>query len=254
MDPTTGRGAELRRQVRDGYCHVPGVVPDDLIERVRAFADGAADGLSDEQKERTRFQGSMIRVMEHEEMLPFVFPEPGRALRSSSPWGGDPSSYTGEPVQVFLMYYLIDTNRRNGCLRVIPGSHRRRHKLHGLPPAHGLELEAAGGHHPALQPDPDEVDVPVRAGDLVIGDARLLHSAHPNHSEQRRTVITLWFLPTYPNLPERLHAFYGSRGVRDGKPEGWSDAGWRELRGVLAWYDGPVQPGEGSRIPDVRLA
>ena len=58
MEPTTERGAQLDQQlVRDGYCHVPGVVPDDLIERVRALADGAADGLSDEQKERTRSPG-----------------------------------------------------------------------------------------------------------------------------------------------------------------------------------------------------
>ncbi len=283
MDPTTEGGAGLNRQlVRDGYCHVPGVVPGDLIERVRAFADGAADGLSEEQKERTRFQGSMIQVKEHEEMLPLIVLPAAREVLAgmgypcarfmsgyiiSKPpleapplfwhqdgivWD-DPISYTGEPVQVFLMYYLIDTNRRNGCLRVIPGSHRRRHRLHGLPPAHGEDLAAAEEHHPALQPDPDEVDVPVRAGDVVIGDARLLHSAHPNVSGQRRTVITLWFLPTWPDLPRRLCAFYGSRNAREGKPAGWSDAGWRALRGVLAWYDGLVEPGEGSRIPDARL-
>ena len=283
MGAATGRGAELNRQlVRDGYCHVPGVVPGDLIERVRAFADGAADGLSEEQKERTRFQGSMIQVKEHEEMLPLIELPAAREVLAGMGYPGarfmsgyiiskpplvapplfwhqdgvvwdDPISYTDEPVQVFLMYYLIDTNRRNGCLRVIPGSHRRRHRLHGLPPAHGEDLARAEEHHPALQPDPDEVDVPVRAGDVVIGDARLLHSAHPNVSGQRRTVITLWFLPTWPDLPGRLCAFYGSRNAREGKPAGWSDAGWRALRGVLAWYDGPVEPGEGSRIPDARL-
>ena len=284
MDPTTERGAELNRQlVRDGYCHVPGVAPSDLIERVRAFADGAADRLSDAQKARTRFQGSMIQVKEHEEMLPLIALPAARAVLAEMGYPGarfmsgyiiskpplvapplfwhqdgivwdDPTSYTDEPVQVFLMYYLIDTNRRNGCLRVIPGSHRRRHRLHGLPPAHGEDLAAAEEHHPALQPDPDELDVPVRAGDVVIGDARLLHSAHPNVSGQRRTVITLWFLPTWPDLSERLHAFYGSNNAREGKPAGWSDAGWRELRGVLACYHGPAEPGEVSRIPDARLA
>ena len=284
MDPTTERGAGLNRQlVRDGYCHVPGVAPSDLIERVRAFADGAADRLSDAQKARTRFQGSMIQVKEHEEMLPLIALPAAREVLAGMGYPGarfmsgyiiskppmvapplfwhqdgivwdDPTSYTDEPVQVFLMYYLIDTNRQNGCLRVIPGSHRRRHRLHGLPPAHGEELAGAEEHHPALQPDPDEVDVPVRAGDVVIGDARLLHSAHSNVSGRRRTVVTLWFLPTWPDLPERLLAFYGSRNAREGRPEGWSDAGWRALRGMLAWYDGPVGPGEASRIPDARLA
>ena len=284
MDPTTEGDAGLNRQlVRDGYCHVRGVAPCELIDRVRAFADGAADGLPDAQKERTRFQGSMIQVTEHEEMLPLIVLPAAREVLAGMGYPGarfmsgyiiskppleapplfwhqdgivwdDPTSYTDEPVQVFLMYYLIDTNRQNGCLRVIPGSHRRRHRLHGLPPAHGEELAGAEEHHPALQPDPDEVDVPVRAGDVVIGDARLLHSAHANVTGRRRTVVTLWFLPTWPDLSERLHAFYGSRNAREGRPAGWSDAGWRALRGVLAWYDGPMEPGEASRIPDARLA
>ncbi len=86
------------------------------------------------------------------------------------------------------MYYPIDTNRENECLRVTPGSHRHRHRLHGLPQAHADEIETAGDDHPALQPDPGELDVPVKAGDLVIGDARLLHSAHPNRSARRRTL------------------------------------------------------------------
>ncbi len=38
----------------------------------------------------------------------------------------DPVSYTPQPIQVFLMYYLTDTTPENGCLRVIPGSHLKR--------------------------------------------------------------------------------------------------------------------------------
>ena len=166
----------------------------------------------------------------------------------------DPTSYTDEPVQVFLMYYLVDTSRDNGCLRVIPGSHRRRHRLHALPPAHGDAINAAGERHPSLQPDPDEVDIPVRAGDLVIGDARLLHSAHPNRSPRRRTVITLWFLPTFPDLPEHLRAFYGKRNSElTASSLEWSESGWDELCGVLARYDGPLERPERSQIPDQRL-
>ncbi len=61
MGATIECGAVLNRQfVRDGYCHIPAVVPTDLIERVGAFANAAADGVSDEEKGRTRFQGSMI--------------------------------------------------------------------------------------------------------------------------------------------------------------------------------------------------
>ena len=219
------KAALLRRQlIQDGYCRVPQVAPPDLIEKTRAFSEDLADGLSDEEKELRRLQGSRIAVKELEEMVPLItLPatlEVFRSMGYQSPkyysgyiiskppevapplfWHQDgitwdePLSYTDTPAQVFLMYYLIDTNLENRCLRVIPGSHRHRHRLHGLPQAHADEIQAAGDDHPASQQDPDEVDVPVKAGDLVIGDARLLHSAHPNHSARRRTVITLWFLP-----------------------------------------------------------
>ena len=156
----------------------------------------------------------------------------------------DPSSYTDEPVQVFLLYYLIDTDRENGCLRVIPGSPRRRQRLHGLPPAHGKEIATVGGDRPVPQPDPDEVDVSVRAGDLVIGDARLLHSAHLNRSDQLRTAVTLWFLPTYPDLPEHFQAFSGKR--RRGtarRPRARAARGARSLQWLSGGPAGQPRPG-----------
>ena len=45
-------------------------------------------------------------------------------------WWDHPISSAARPMQVFLSYYLADTTIRNGCLRVIPGSHLRRFDLH----------------------------------------------------------------------------------------------------------------------------
>merc|ERR1712232_1012939 len=45
------------------------------------------------------------------------------------------------------------------------------------------------------------VDVPVHAGDLVLGDARVLHGANSNESNNRRTLITLWYFPEYDETP-----------------------------------------------------
>ena len=45
--------------------------------------------------------------------------------------------------------------------------------------------------HLTLQPAAGETDVEVQAGDVVIGDSRLLYGSHANHSGQRRTVITI---------------------------------------------------------------
>ena len=61
---------------------------------------------------------------------------------------------------------------------------------------------------------PGEVDVAVTAGDLVIGDSRVLHAAHANTTGERRTVLTTWYLPRYDELSERLRASYQSRSSR----------------------------------------
>jgi ectoine hydroxylase-related dioxygenase (phytanoyl-CoA dioxygenase family) len=39
---------------------------------------------------------------------------------------------------------------------------------------------------------PDAVDVPVKAGALVIGEGRVLHAAHGNRSNRRRTLLLGW--------------------------------------------------------------
>jgi ectoine hydroxylase-related dioxygenase (phytanoyl-CoA dioxygenase family) len=87
---------------------------------------------------------------------------------------------------------------------------------------------------------PDEVDVPVRAGELVIGDARLLHAAHPNGSDRRRTVLTLWYQPDYPSLPERVKA----QMVAKTQPlaEAWSAQGKALVSALHPVYDGTAQP------------
>ncbi len=107
----------------------------------------------------------------------------------------NPSAATPWPTKVFLSIYLTDTTVANGCLRVIPGTHRTRVELHDtLPDAHEREIQAVDDHqsHPAFQDHPDAVDLPVRAGDLVIADARVMHAAHANTTDQRRTLVLMW--------------------------------------------------------------
>ena len=52
----------------------------------------------------------------------------------------DPRSYSNVAPMVFLMYYMEDTSRHNGCLRVIPKSHRQRISLHETGVAHDPEI------------------------------------------------------------------------------------------------------------------
>ena len=114
----------------------------------------------------------------HQDFMNWNHPE------AASPW----------PTVIFLSYYMNDTSRKNGCLRVIPGSHRKRDRLHDiLPDAHGPKIQSIDDlNHPIFQDHPDSIDVPLCAGDLIVADARLLHAAWPNKTNQRRTLVLAW--------------------------------------------------------------
>ncbi|MEM7126440.1 MAG: phytanoyl-CoA dioxygenase family protein [Chloroflexota bacterium] len=115
-----------------------------------------------------------------------------------------PQAATPWPTRVFLSYYMTDTTPENGCLRVIPGTHRKRIDLHDiLPDAHESEIQAIDDlNHPVFADHPDAIDVPMKAGDLIIADARLMHGAYPNQTDQRRTLLLAWHdVFDFPNPP-----------------------------------------------------
>ena len=101
---------------------------------------------------------------------------------------------------------------------------------------------AANLEHPALQPAPGEVDVPVRAGDVVVGDARLLHSAHANRSGERRTVLTIWYWPAYDELPEELQALIANHVTELPDWRRWAEQTRAVTGHLLPVYAGAAEP------------
>jgi ectoine hydroxylase-related dioxygenase (phytanoyl-CoA dioxygenase family) len=116
----------------------------------------------------------------------------------------DPLSLAPWPQTIFLNYYLTDTSAENGCLKVIPGTHHRRVPLHDkLVPAHEQGARTVPEDHPVMfGDDPEQVYVPVKAGSLVLGDARVLHSAGRNLTEDRRTLVLAWHRRPIDTVPE----------------------------------------------------
>uniref|UniRef100_A0A0G4IB55 Fe2OG dioxygenase domain-containing protein n=1 Tax=Chromera velia CCMP2878 TaxID=1169474 RepID=A0A0G4IB55_9ALVE len=83
--------------------------------------------------------------------------------------------------------YLEDTDRENGCLRIIPKSH-----LLGRLLEHSGDGKAGGfesGEWVDMERCPellaDAVDVAVPAGSVVLFDARVLHAAYENRTADR---------------------------------------------------------------------
>ncbi len=224
---------------RDGYYIAADVIHQDLVDRLNALGDHILAQQDPEHFAQHKTTGSMVLIdwamtcdhpamaelVAHPNMLSvldrlgFDQPKFGHGRIISKPphspplfwhedgrFWNDPVSYTAQPIQVFLMYYLTDTTPQNGCLRVVPGSHRRRHPLHDrISPRHTKELAAyENPDDPGFSRVDDEIDVPVKAGDLVIGYGNLLHASHANQSTERRTVLTMCTIPitqTCPSAP-----------------------------------------------------
>ncbi|WP_437577052.1 phytanoyl-CoA dioxygenase family protein [Sorangium sp. So ce887] len=169
-------------------------------------------------------------------------------------------AYEPEPHELILIYYLVDTTPHNGCLRVIPGSHRRRHPLHE--PLRGASIpdleRMRDPGSPAFRSYPDEITIAVKAGDLVVVDVRLLHATHANDSDAERTALSLWYIPACRDLPECVRARFTLRTGVDERlpyvPADWPDDAAARLRALLpAAYDGSVTPLPWHTDPDERL-
>lgn len=213
-----------RQQLTDlGYCVIENVLPDEMLCALRAETDRLLD--TTEHPPHWRYQGSDLHVNGRDNALIDrldKLPGAWEAMRSmglddfrsrngfiilSKPPGGpplywhqdwtqwnDPISAAPWPQYLFLSYYLVDTDEQNGCFQVIPGTHRKRIPLHDhLVTAHAQESYFAPESDSALfGSHPDAVDVKVKAGDLVIGDGRVLHAARGNNSQRRRTLLLGW--------------------------------------------------------------
>ena len=235
-------GAERAQFESDGFYIFRNVLDEALLERLREASDASLAEQDEQHFVEQVATGSMILVNgafieRYPVFADFIvyppilqalaqlgFPDPrfghGRVISKpphSPPlfwhedgrFWDDPVSYTPVPIQAFLMFYLTDTTPKNGCLRVIPGSHLKRHALHDLVP----ETHTDGNRkyldvkdNPAFAHYDDEVDVPLRAGDFVVGYGSLFHAAHGNDSDTRRTCLTMWYYPAFPDLPERTRA------------------------------------------------
>lgn len=254
----------------DGYCVMENILDHGMLHRLALATNTLLQRQTREEAERDRSTGSMISVDGDPLFASLIaWPNALRALArlgfdnpkftngyiiskppSSPPlfwhhdyviWD-DPDAFGPVPQQLFLMYYLVDTSPENGCLRVIPRSHLQDNPLHALlEEAHSNRLrEAVDLFDPAFSNRPDEVDVMVSAGDLVIGDSRLLHAAHANNSNRRRTVITLWYHPDLEALHESVQALIAKMAMV--APDHWPQEARAMYEPLRARYDGKVAP------------
>ena len=156
----------------------------------------------------------------------------------------DPISLEADPAMLFVMFYLTDTNKKNGCLRVIPGSHLEYNKIHKIIKNHHSYYRLyKDPSDPVFDIVDDEIEITSSVGDVILGDSRLLHAAHANKSNEMRVVITLWYYPNFDHLPDHIKASSEHKW-----PKNWSSKSKEKLQSYFPLYASDTKKIKWNRI------
>ncbi len=129
-------------------------------------------------------------------------------------WHQDAAFFPIEPMRTFTLWLAVDdSDRHNGCMQVVRGSHRARLAMEHVVDRSGETVLAI-----QLKQDFDNqiAHVEVAAGHYSVHDPYIVHGSAPNRSQRRRCGITIKYVPTSIRL---------ERGFRS--PTGFD---WANLR------------------------
>lgn len=216
---------------RDGYAIFRRVVDADLIQEAsdhvewlqRTHADVPTEALTHDYM--TPF---WHRVMSDDRILDIaqLFVGPNIASYSTHhfvkmpfagkrvEWHQDAAFWPLEPMEVVTLWLAIDhSTPENGCLRIIPGSHKW--SVEEMRPT-----EEDGYFHQQIKMDVDEsqaLDIVLAPGDIEVHHPGIVHGSNANSSPSRRAGLAIRYIPTSTLITEEIQPFTGAfwfRGER----------------------------------------
>jgi ectoine hydroxylase-related dioxygenase (phytanoyl-CoA dioxygenase family) len=145
-------------------------------------------------------------------------------------WHQDGSLWPLEPVEVVTLWLAVDhSTPENGCVRLIPGSHKNEFSEvllnDRVENVLGVEIPAA---------DVDEsraVDMVLAPGDVEVHHPNIIHGSNANTSPNRRCGLTIRYIPTSTRITGDEQPFpsafllRGEPGVNVYNPRPRYDAG-----------------------------
>ncbi len=122
-----------------------------------------------------------------------LFCKPGGEGRPV-PWHQDGIYWPLKPMASVTLWIALDDSRiENGCMRVLPGSHRQGFLPHETSDKEGMVLNTE-----IVESEMDASQarcVELKAGEVSLHDAFLVHGSAPNRSPRRRAGLTLRYMP-----------------------------------------------------------
>ncbi len=130
-----------------------------------------------------------------------------------TPWHQDGHYWPIRPLATCTVWVALEeSDRGNGCLRVIPGSHRAQ-QMHDHLHEDRTDLTLQQRLAPGTFAEATAVDVELQAGEMSLHDVYMIHGARPNTSARRRTGVALRYMPATSHFDRSLRPVDGKTGV-----------------------------------------
>jgi len=221
---------QIEQYHRDGYVTPDFRLPENVLQDIRQAHDRLVERhpeFSDYCSAILAYDTWYLDIARRPEILDMVsqilgdnialwnssfFAKPAK-VGTKTPWHQDGEYWPINPLATCTVWIAVDAaTRENGCLRVIPGSHRSRSLAsHHENNADGLALN--------LELNADEfdesqaADIILEPGQVSLHDVYLHHGSEANTSDHPRRGMTLRYMPTSSVYEHDV----STRFARDGK-------------------------------------
>lgn len=226
---------------RDGYVIFRGVIDEQLINEVNDHVGWLQTRHPDVRPEQLghvflRDDPFWVRLVSDPRLLEIASLFVGLDLAlfashyiSKPPYSGQPvlwhqdaAFWPLDPMRVVTLWLAVDhSTPQNGCVRVVPGSHRG-------PIAEMRDnetVESVLGKEIAAEVDEAQaVDMVLAPGDVEVHHPNIVHGSNANTSPNRRCGLTIRYIPTSTRItdpevpyPSAFH-LQGSPGVNSYQP------------------------------------
>jgi phytanoyl-CoA hydroxylase len=253
-----------------GFSIIRNVIPANLLEETKSHVAWLTDRYPDLRPEHLhhpliRNDAFWIRLVSDPELVDIAefFLGPDVACFTAHyickpPYDGQPvlwhqdgSYWKLDPMRALTVWVAVDEcTTENGCLRVIPGSHR----LPLYPPVSQTDspnMLFSVSEEKLVREWTERqgvVDVELNPGDVEIHHPNILHCSEPNTSARRRCGLDIGYIPTTTRILS--DGLYLNPLLVRGEPV----AGINTYRRYPAYVPGETIPFEGMRDWDENIA